>query len=215
MQALYHLQSLWHTQHTMQLKGKQPAVMPCGTAGPGWSDQATGQTFPMPSHTRDDTQWHYFKKQTYLKNCFSCFGARMPPLRASNFTGVQRGVWRSCVALPGATHHLQQGDLQKPNPPLLTCPRNTLLPRFSLHAPRCVFRAEKQHFCLLFNALSGGRTRTHNTAGGWSRGKRRQGQLLRERGQGLTVVVLPSVTSTTAKKKKKREMGGQNETPSA
>lgn len=202
------------TQHRSKgsdMCGTQPAqnhlVMPHRVAGPGWSAKDTRQTSFRPAHTREDAKCRYFTKQTHPKNCLLRFGSWMPPVRASNFIpGVRWRVWRSWVALTGAAPPPSPATVWRSQPLAakpsiwLTHTHNTLLPWFCLCTLGCLSSTKAILWIFyFFPPIWAGRgwqqqTGTH-THRGRSDGK---GSYWGKGVQGLTVVVLPSVTSTTA-----------------
>lgn len=194
----------------MQSVQSHPVIPHC-VAGPGWSNKATRQVSFVPAHTADDAKCHYFKKGTHLKNCLLCFGSQMPLVAASNFT---RGAGRG-LALMGGSHwsHPSPATGWQSRP---SAAKPSIAYPHVQHTPPLVLpshpEAEKRLF-LPFYFYSwgvgvgwGGRSgRGHWTQreaeGGWSNSK---GSYWGKGVQGLTVVVLPSVTSTTGQKKRKK-----------
>lgn len=119
-----------------------------------------------------------------------CLWARIPTL-----PGMRRGVWCSWVALTGGTGWSFCPSAAKPSTAYL---HNELLPWLCLHTLR---RLSSRKMSLFFLYLLWGRARTHT----WLKAEGRsnvKGSYPGKRVQGLTVVVLPSVTSTTAKEKR-------------
>lgn len=189
------------------MHGTQPVqshpVMSHRAAGPGQSDKVTGQTSFMQAHTPDNAKCHHFTKWTHLKNCLLCFGFQTPLVRTSKLT---RSSARDLALTGGsnwshpwsATQWRSQPSAAKPSMPLsnpyLQCTPTSVLPTH----PEMSFRQKSDPFTL-FLFLSGGADTRREAEGDATPRAATEGA------QGLTMVVLPLVTSTTEEKKNNKQ----------
>lgn len=217
MQALYHLRSERHTlwlTNTTQIKGKRCVWHVAGT---DTSCNATSrcqsrmkwhshwQTSLVPVHTQDEAKYHQHRKRTRLQKRPLVFwmlnasgqGFRLYPGCGEGF-GAHEWLWLEA-----------QGDhpvLQQPNPPLLTCTHNELLPWLCFHTLR---RLSSRKMSLFFLYLLWGRARTHTCL------KEEAMSKAATKEKGCRDLLWSCCLQSPPRLQKKKETGSQNETHAA